>query len=137
MSMHGVTGKIVIRYACIQAIETLAFILILILAGKWVEIPLWLFIILCAVWVSKDFILFPFVWRAYDWDHEKASNPMVGMQGVVLQRFDPQGYVEVRGERWQAELSEAQHAVEEGETIRVVGMRGLTLLVEPGEKGGG
>lgn len=131
MRLDGVTGKIVVRYACIQTLETLAFILILILAGKWVGIPAWLFITLCVVWVAKDFILFPFVWHAYDWDHKKTSNPMVGMPGVVCQRLDPQGYVEARGERWQAELSDARRAVENGETVRVVGMRGLTLLVEP------
>jgi membrane-bound ClpP family serine protease len=136
MRVDGVTGKIVVRYACIQSLETLAFILILMLAGKWLEIPLWLFITLCAVWVAKDFILFPFVWHAYDWDHKKESNPMVGIPGVAHQRLDPLGYVEVRGERWQAELSDPQHAVEKGEAIRVVGMKGLTLLVDPEKKDG-
>ena len=132
--MHGVTGKILVRYACIQGLETFAFILILILAGKWVEIPLWLFITLCTLWVAKDFVLFPFVWHAYDWDHNKESNPMVGMPGVVHERIDPKGFVEVRGERWQAELSDAQSPLEKGKAIRVVGMKGLVLFVEPEKK---
>jgi membrane-bound ClpP family serine protease len=131
MRLDGVTGKIVLRYACIQTLETLAFVLVLILAGRWIEIPGWLFITLCAVWVAKDFILFPFVWPAYDWDNKEVSNPMVGMPGIVSQRLDPKGYVEVRGERWQAELEDEGHAVETGEAVQVVGMRGLTLIVEP------
>ena len=137
MSMHGVTGKIVVRYACIQGLETLAFILVLILAGKWVDIPPWLFITLCILWVAKDFVLFPLVWHAYDWDHKKAQNPMVGMQGVVHERLGPKGFVEVRGERWQAELGDAQGPLEKGEAIRVVGMSGLVLLVEPEKKNEG
>ena len=132
--MHGVTGKIVLRYACIQGLETLAFILILILAGRWVEIPPWLFITLCSLWVAKDVVLFSFVWHAYDWDHKKESNPMVGMMGVVYERLDPKGFVEVRGERWQAELGDAQGPLEKGEAIKVVGLSGLVLFVEPEKK---
>lgn len=130
MNIRGVTRRIVIRYFCIQTVETLVFILILVVVRQWIRFPLWLFVGLCVLWMSKDFILFPFVWRAYDWDSREYPNPMIGMCGMVSERIDPEGLVRVRGELWMARLSGEGHAIEKGESVTVVGMDGLTLLVE-------
>lgn len=131
MSMHGVTTKIVLRYVFIQTLETCAFIGILLLVQNWVAIPSWLFVCLVVVWIVKDGILFPFVWRAYDWDHHEEANPMVGMLGVVQERLDPGGYILVRGELWHAEVDPSSTMVEKGASVRVVGRNGLTLFVKP------
>jgi membrane-bound ClpP family serine protease len=131
MISEKITGRIVFRYFCIQLIGTLAFILVLILVRRWIELPFWLFVSIAAVWIVKDMILFPFVWRAYDWDREEKTSPMVGMQGIVQQRLDPTGYIQVRGELWQATVADKQTPVDTGKAVRVTGIKGLMLFVEP------
>jgi membrane-bound serine protease (ClpP class) len=53
---------------------------------------------------------------------------LVGMAGKVLAWSGASGQVQVRGERWQAR-SEAP--LVSGQPVRVIGRRGLTLVVEP------
>jgi membrane protein implicated in regulation of membrane protease activity len=52
---------------------------------------------------------------------------MVGVPGEVIADCDPVGRVQVRGEIWAARASET---VKAGTRVRVVGLDGLTLLVE-------
>ena len=131
MNMHTLSAKIVVRYILIQLLGVAAFAIFLVFISRWVDIPAWLMVVLIALWVIKDIALFPFVWKAYDWDNARNKNPMIGMRGHARQDLNPQGYVEVRGELWQAELTDSSCFVEKGETVFVVDMRGLTLLVEP------
>jgi membrane protein implicated in regulation of membrane protease activity len=85
-----------------------------------------------AIWVAKDAILYPFVWRAYD-PSDPAALPyrMEGARAIAVDRIDPSGLVRVSGELWRAELSRGAREIEEGETVHVNARRGLTLLVEP------
>ena len=53
---------------------------------------------------------------------------LVGMAGKVLAWSDASGQVQVRGERWQAR---AEAPLVSGQPVRVIGRRGLTLVVEP------
>jgi membrane-bound serine protease (ClpP class) len=53
---------------------------------------------------------------------------MLGARGEVLGGFDREGWVRVRGESWQA-VADAPLAA--GQTVRVTGVNGLTLRVEP------
>jgi len=57
---------------------------------------------------------------------------LTGEKGVVRKRIDPAGKVFIHGELWYAK---AREPIEEGETVRVIGMENLVLEVEP-EKGG-
>jgi len=93
--------------------------------------PAWLIWGMVGLWVVKDVILFPFVWRSYDQDRLGDANSMVGLHGVAKDRLAPSGYVEVHGEMWQAEVMEGAPPVQSGESIRVRGIRGLTLIVQP------
>ncbi|MBS3918787.1 MAG: NfeD family protein [Deltaproteobacteria bacterium] len=81
------------------------------------------------LWVVKDAVLFPFVWRAYDRSQERSMQKMIGKKGVAKERLDPSGYIQVHGELWKAELMEGAPPVEEGEPVRVEGIRGRVLLV--------
>ena len=54
---------------------------------------------------------------------------MIGRRGIVENRLAPSGYVHVRGELWQAEAVENSLPIEKGESVRIYGNRGLTLLV--------
>jgi len=56
---------------------------------------------------------------------------MVGAQGIAKERLAPSGYVQVRGELWKAELMEGSPPLEKGDRVRVEGVRGLRLVVQP------
>jgi membrane-bound serine protease (ClpP class) len=57
---------------------------------------------------------------------------MVGDMGVALDRVAPEGRVEVRGAPWRARTNRAT-PIDAGATVRVVGIDGLLLEVEPEE----
>ena len=59
---------------------------------------------------------------------------MVGELGTALAGINPEGTVEVKGAPWRARTNRAT-PIEEGEPVRVVGIDGLLLEVEP-ESGG-
>ena len=52
---------------------------------------------------------------------------ILGLRGRAVTAVEPEGTVFVRNELWRARAS---HRIEEGESIRVVGLDGLTLRVE-------
>ncbi len=54
---------------------------------------------------------------------------MIGKRGVVIEPLDPEGLIEVEGELWKA-VSKKRERINTGETVRVVGNKGLTLIVE-------
>lgn len=93
----------------------------------------WLVWSLVAAWVAKDAALYPLVWRSYDPEPVGTANSFEGARGVAAERLAPAGYVHVQGELWQAELVDRSAAVDRGAPVRVLALRGLTLLVEPEE----
>ncbi len=131
MREQGWSLRIVIRYTILQLPALTLFVLALLLSKRWVGIPLWSFWGLVGLWVAKDVILFPFVWRAYDAGERKGTDAMIGMRGVTRDRLAPSGYVQVRGELWQAELASEGSPVEKGAAVKILKTRGLTLIVEP------
>ena len=56
------------------------------------------------------------------------AQTLVGREAEVLAPCRPIGQVRIGGEIWQARCEAGADA---GETVRVVGLSGLTLLVEP------
>ena len=121
--------RVIIRYFLLQLPGQAAFVLSLLLLRHYVEIPTCLAWILIVLWVGKDFFLFPFLWRFYDPDLYPDRFKMVGRIGVALTRLEPDGYVQVRGERWQAAAAEGQAPIAQGEKICVAAIDGLTLSV--------
>ena len=57
------------------------------------------------------------------------SEGLIGEECEVTGRLDPQGKVFTHGEIWRARCD--SRPVEKGERVRVVGMSGLLLTVEP------
>jgi len=128
--------RIFVRYALLQLPGIALLVLILVFVQRWVDLPAWVFWGSIAIWVVKDVILYPIVRRAYDWDHPQGVNSMVGAQGIAKERLASSGYVQVRGELWKAELLEGRPPLEKGEHVRVVGVCGLELVVQPGDEEG-
>ena len=131
MKGQGWTRRIVLKYTLLQLPALALLLVILILAGRWFDIPSRYSLGIFLLWVAKDVALFPFVWRAYDTDSRKEANTMMRRLGVARDRLSPSGYVFIRGELWQAEVIEGNSSVEKGQAVRVHGVRGLTLLVTP------
>ena len=131
-----IPGPIYRRYILLNIPELAAVILILIIIQHWVELPRWLFWSIIGFWVLKDTLLFPFVWRAYDWERPGRSRSMIGERGIAKERLAPAGYVKVRGELWRAVKIDDGPPIEIGQSVKIVKMEGLTLFVEqvtPGE----
>jgi membrane protein implicated in regulation of membrane protease activity len=131
MSKTEWSSRIVIRYSLLQLPGTVLLIGLLFLARRWMDVPLWLMWLIPGAWVIKDIILFPFIWRAYDWDQKDKRNNMIGMHGIVSDRLDPSGYIIVRGELWRAETLEKDVTIEKGQNVQIHGINGLTLYVKP------
>jgi membrane-bound ClpP family serine protease len=107
-----------------------AVILILIIIQYWVVLPVWLFWSIIGFWMVKDALLFPFVWRAYDWDRPGLSRSMIGQNAIAKERLAPSGYVQVHGELWRAKKIGGGPPIEAGQPVRIVKMKGLTLFVK-------
>lgn len=123
------SSRIVLRYALFQIPSLVLLAGILWVIRQLIELPRWFFWGFMLFWVSKDAILFPFVWRAYDRRQERSLQNMIGKIGIAKERIDPSGYIFIHGELWKAEVVEGSPPIEEGERVRVEGTRGRILLV--------
>jgi len=130
MNKHKWSGRSLLKYILIQLPAIAALVCVLMLVKQWVEIPSWLMWGLIMLWIVKDAILYPFVWRAYDWGSQEEKAPMIGLRGISKDRLDPSGYIFVRGELWKAKVIEEGPEIEKGENVIIQGVRGLTLFVE-------
>lgn len=131
MNKRAWSSRVVVRYALLQVPAVALLVSILILVQRWVDLPAWFVWGLITLWVAKDVILFPFVWRAYDRDRPDDANSMVGARGIVEERLAPSGHIRVHGELWQAEVMGGGPPIDRGEAVRVRRICGLTLLVRP------
>ena len=122
--------QVVIKYALFQIPGLVLLVLILILIRQWVDFSPWFFWGSVFIWIVKDAVLFPFVWRAYDWSRSRDVHSLVGTEGIVEKRLAPSGYIRVHGELWQAEMIKEGPPIEKGEGVRIQGIRGLVLLVQ-------
>ena len=127
----GGSPKIVVRYTLLQLPGIGLLFIALVLVQRWVVVSDWVFWGSLIVWVAKDIILFPFTWRAYDWESADGARSMVGAQGLTKDRLAPSGFIQIRGELWKAEVWGGGRPIEKGERVRVREMKGLTLLVQP------
>ena len=128
---RGWTARIVIRYVGLQLLGVAVVVICLILIRRWMPLPHWFDIAFLSFWIIKDMVLFPFVWRAYDWDRHGQNHAMVGLEGVVEDPLNPAGYIRIRGELWRAELMDQTASAGVGDRVKVLQARGLTLFVRP------
>jgi membrane-bound ClpP family serine protease len=125
------TFRIIVRYVILQLAGLLAVALILYVINIFIEIEQWISIGIIIVWVIKDIILFPLVWRSYDWDRNKSEDSMIGAEGVATEPIAPTGYIMVRGELWKAQNMKKDKTIERGQKVLVHDVNGLLLYVKP------
>jgi membrane protein implicated in regulation of membrane protease activity len=123
--------RVFIRYTLFQIPSWGLLIFVLMFVRQWVNLPPWFFWGAMVVWLAKDMILFPLVWRAYDRDRLRELQSLVDTEGVVEERLAPFGYVRVHGELWQAEMIGDGSPLEKGEIVNIQKIEGLRLFVEP------
>ena len=87
--------RILVKYFLLQLPGWLRLRLILILLRHWMEFPVYLAWVLLGIWVGKDIILFPILWRFYDPSQHPDRFRMIGRKGIAVTRLSPDGYVSV------------------------------------------
>ena len=125
------SSKILLRYFLLQlpGIFFIAALIILLYLIKAVSFKvIW---IVLAVWVIKDIVLYPLVWRSYDLSPNPGKASMIGQRGVALEAINPAGYVMVNGESWSARLKNKKSVIRKDEPVYVSDVQGLTLIVRP------
>lgn len=123
--------RIYLRYILINLPGVAVLVGILFVIKLRLALPGWAIAGVVAAWILKDIILFPFIWRSYDWDRPGISRTMTGSVGYVKEPLAPKGFVLVNGELWKATTSDSKMVVERGAPVKVVKREGLTLLVVP------
>jgi membrane protein implicated in regulation of membrane protease activity len=122
--------RILFNYTLLQVPSLVLVILIVIFLNRWTALPLYVLWGIMILWIIKDIILFPLVWRAYDWNRQDSSHPMIGRRGVAQEHLAPSGYIRVQGELWLAELAEKEKPIQKGESVQVCAINGLKLFVK-------
>jgi membrane protein implicated in regulation of membrane protease activity len=117
------------KYALLQVPELALLIVALLLVRRWTDYQDWIFWTALALWIVKDAAMYPVYRKALS--SNGPSDSVVGALGIARERIASSGYILVRGELWRARLREGAPAVEEGESVRVLGMEGLTLEIVP------
>ncbi len=125
------------RYWLLQLPAILFLAMLLVWAQQAHILHTRLALIILFVWVLKDAALYPFLWKAYDPSAQDVRNQLVGLIGEARESLDPVGYIKVNGELWQAEISDARSRIRKGDRVRVFGVNGLTLQVQPLDKNRG
>jgi membrane protein implicated in regulation of membrane protease activity len=85
---------------------------------------------LFALWVAKDFALYPLLRAAYEDSSRDGTHSLIGALGTAKDRLDPDGYVRVGSELWHARIDRDAEPVEPGAAVRVREVELLTLRVE-------
>lgn len=127
-------ARVLIKYILLQLPLLVLLLVALFFIRQWVDIPLWLIWGLVAFLVVKDIIMFPRVWRSYDQSRPGDPTSIIGMRGIAKDRLAPTGYIQVRSELWRAEVMEGNSPIADGKGVLVVGIEGLTLIVQPEEE---
>ena len=117
------------KYLLLQVPGWILGSFLLFLFWKWFGFSAWIAIGIFLVWVAKDFALYPFIHSACNTKVKTGVTQLIGSHGVARDHLDPQGYVQVGSELWQAETGPGHQPIEKGSPIEVQNTRGLTLVV--------
>ena len=126
----GATGRGLARYALFQIPDLILLGLGLVAAVRWWELPVFAAYTLFGLWIVKDIVMYPLLRVAYQTGGSSVADRLGDAIGVVTRPLDPTGYVSVASELWIAEVPSESAPVAVGSRVRVVDIRGLTLLVE-------
>ena len=117
------------RYLLFQIPGWVLAVIVLFALRGWLGLPLWVSFVLFALYVVKDFALYPFLRVGYQPSPRIGAEQLIGEVATVKTPLAPDGYVRVRGELWRARLAAGSAPVEVGARVRVAAARGMILTV--------
>jgi len=120
---------IILKYFLLQIPSLILLAAILWWARQWFKVPDYLIGLTLLIWVGKDVALFPLLWRYYDSKQLPDRFDMVGRHGIALSDLNPEGTVQINGERWKAVNSDSDISITTGDKIKVKAINGLKLEV--------
>jgi membrane protein implicated in regulation of membrane protease activity len=121
-------SRTLLRYWLFQLPGFVAVAALLVALVHWWGLAPRLAALFLGLWVLKDLALYPFVRKAYEPRSGGGADALVGSLATASDRLDPDGYVRVGHELWRARVRGG--AAEKGAPVRVLEVRGLTLVVE-------
>ncbi len=120
-----------LRYVTLQIPGFILACIFSWLAVRWFEVPGWAATLAVALWVIKDALMFPFVWRAYSVRTNGGLHDVRGRIGTATEALSPDGRVRLGSEDWRATAAADAGSIQEGASVRVIAIDGLRLTVEP------
>lgn len=129
MSVNRINLKVIIRYSLLQIPSLLIVMLLIYIVNHWYRLNNVIIMIIILLWVLKDILIFPFVWKAYCHKDRDKSKTVLNEFGTAIDTINPKGYVKIRGEIWLAELDDISIPISKGEPVEVVEINGLKLKV--------
>lgn len=110
--------------------EAALVMVVLLLLPRWgINIPIWGLILLMVALGVYEVITYRMGKRALDRKMVVSLEAMIGCCGTTTTPLAPDGYVQIKGELWQA-LSTGPN-INEGEEVVIVEIKRLTLFVTP------
>ena len=138
----GSDAAVFARYLLFQLPGCVAAAAVLASLVHWEYLSPTLAYVLFVIWVLGEIALFPVLRVGYDPGGTRGGvEALIGALGVAQEDLDPEGYVRLGAERWQAVVGRGCAPVAAGTKVRVREVRQLTLVVEPASaappRGGG
>ncbi len=121
------------RYLLFQIPSWTLVIILLGSAHRWLGLSIPTAVGLFLLFVAKDFVIYPYVRKAYEADNRTGAELLIGTIGMTKQALDPEGYVLVKGELWRAVAEPPEQPIPQDRPVRIRAVSGLTLIVAPVE----
>ena len=120
----------ILRYSLFQIPALLIVIMVVLLIDKFYIVDNVIIIGIILLWMLKDIMLFPFVWKSYSLKDSDKLNLLIKEHGTAISSLRPKGFIKINGEIWQAELLDESVGINEGDTVEIVEVNGLVLKVK-------
>jgi len=117
------------KYLLLEAPGWALAALVAVALHRWFGLSTLAGMVLVALWIAKDFVLYRWVRHAYVGDERSPKDKLVGQTGVVVEPLEPAGIVRLGSELWRAEPVPEGVSMPRGRRIRVAEVHGLTLRV--------
>ena len=126
------TRRVFARYLAFEAPSWVLLAAVLVVLVRVWDLTIPVAVLVLALWVVKDLVLFPVLRIAYEpAGGSGGAENLIGSLGIVSVDLDPEGWVRIGAERWRARVSRDQAPVPSGAAVRVTSVEGLLLRVEP------
>lgn len=118
------------KYILLQLPGLALLLVILLVLDHWLQLSSPLFWGIVLLWIAKDALLFPLVWKSYQATPTPGHHPLIGQSAETVEPLSPTGYARIAGELWACRL-ESGGELPPGRRVIVTGFDGLTLRVRP------